>query len=226
MGRRTLAEFREDLSEVEGMRGHSNRWLDRRINSGYAEVATTRQIMHEELRERFSLTTVADQEAYLVDAGIIGIEEVMIRDLPDPFRQERYLAFTEDIDQYGREPDIVIDNGQPKVWTLEARNIRLRPIPDDSYSLEYVAYREPDPLDLDADVTELDWRWDQAVHLLAVHYALMDVGQGERADQYFNRARLYIETRITDGSERRSAHHVPMPNPETFGEMVRARRTP
>lgn len=227
MGRRTLAEFREDLQAVEGLRGQSNRWLDRRVNSGYIEVATPRQIMHEELTQRVSLSTVADQEAYVVADELIGIEQVMILDdLTTPLDGARYLAFTEDIDQYRREGELGSDGGRPKVWTLEARNLRLRPVPDDVYQLEYLAYNEPLPLALDSDVTDLDWRWDQAVHLMAAHYALMDLGQGERAEQYFTRARLYMDTRIKDGDERRSAHHVPMANPKDFRELVRARKVP
>lgn len=227
MGRRTLEDFREDLGAVVGDRGQSNRWLDRRINSGYVEVATAQRIRHEELRERISLSTVADQEAYAVADEVIGIEEVMIlEDDSIPFDQGRYLAFTEDIDQYRRDGEIGADGGRPKVWTLETRNLRFRPVPDDVYQLEYISYREPMPLVLDADTTEIDWRWDQAVHLMAVHYALMDIDQSERADRYFNRARLYMDTRIQDGSERRSSHHVPVPNPETFREMVRTRKVP
>lgn len=231
MGTRNLADFREDLSVVEGMRGNSDRWLDRRINSGYMEVATGSRIIHEELRSRFSALTVADQGFIDLNtsSAVIGVESILLQN--DVEDRQFYLAFTEDIDQYRREASIGLDGGRPRVWTMEGTSsignrIQLRPVPDDVYSLTVVAYLEPPLLSADDDTTVLDGRWDQAIHLMAVHYALMDIGQMERADVFFNRARLYMDTRIQDGSERRSSHHVPMANPETFGEMTRARRVP
>lgn len=225
MGVRTLEEFREDLSKVLGNRGGSNRWYDRRINAAYIDVATA--ILHEALRHCATLTVDTEEEdaegnitggtVYGVGEDVIGIVSVVDNE------NDRVLVNTENenLDHYKEK------EGAPRLWARQGSSVRLWPEPDEEYTLDITYYREPDHLEDDDDVTILEARWDQAIHLMASHYGLMDLGdsgEASRSTEYLQRAMAYMSARLTDSDIRRSPT-MPVTVPSTMRELTKMRNS-
>lgn len=184
MGVRTLEEFREDLAQAIGGRGVNNRWLDRRINAGYLDLAT--MILHDSLRVRATVPTVVGTESYNVDR-LIGIVTIS--------HEDKILVYTDYSNIVRNRPA----EGMPALWADDGDGFRVYPTPAAVYSLIVDYYREPNILGDPGDATELEARWDHAVHLFACHYSFLDlgmVGEGGQANEYLHRAMNYVQSRV------------------------------
>jgi len=213
MGLRTLAEFREDLSLAIGGRGPSNRWLDRRINAGYMDLATT--ILHAALRSTITLEAEEGVHDYLI-GDVIGISTV--------YHDDRVLMYI-DPSNAARIESV---EGPPRMWTDVPGGFRVYPAPEDTMDLLVDYYSEPPPLVADDSTTVLEARWDHAIHLLAAHFAFLDLGitgEGSASQEFLQRAHHYIQTRVKD-HDVRTAPPMPLNVARSFDDLTRLRRMP
>lgn len=187
MGKRTLEQFREDLVSALGQAGLSNQKLDRWINEAYDEVLGA--IEFEKAMGTTTFYTSADLYDYPCP-----------RDLDEPnvlvdTTNKTRLAFV-NLQNFAQLDETV--TGKPERWTLRADRILLWPVPDDAYQIRLTYTKLPPHLEDSTDVTILPRRWDNAIDLMAKHYAFAAMGDLEKAQYYYSRAIGYIRSRRSD----------------------------
>jgi hypothetical protein len=186
MGVRQLVEFRSDVNFALGNVGRDNDWYDRRINDGYLDLCGA--VDYSVLDAAATIPTVAAQNFVVAPASFLAIRNV--RDTTNT----KNLGFVP-VTEYYRRPAVA---GIPTVWTVEGLNILLHPVPNGIFSLRVLYKDSPAILADEDDVTVLNSIWDVAVHYLAMHHALMNLGQELRAASFLARAISYIQSRITE----------------------------
>lgn len=186
MGQMTLTDFREELTLAAGNRGHTNPQLDRWVNFAYMDVAGA--VDMDELEEDTDVPTVANQAYIDKPAGASKVISV-VNETTGGLLQ--YIDKTE----YFRLDRTKV--GDPVKWAVLSERVYLHPTPDSIDTIKLIHKIEPTALSAVGDTTVLDSVWDNAIYLLSVHYAMMSVGEDQRAVLWLNRALSYLQSRLT-----------------------------
>jgi hypothetical protein len=170
MGYVTLADYRVDVQSALGDRGIPNPRLDRWINYGYLHLATA--IDFQILINDASVNTVVSQNFVTVPTGSskVLLTKTVVAD--------NLLGWVPKA-EYFRRP--VLPTGTPAVWTEHNGKILLNPVPSAILAL-LVVYRKPPAIfTVTTQASVLPDEWDTAIFQLAVHHALLALGEEQRA---------------------------------------------
>jgi hypothetical protein len=184
-----LEDFRASLNVTFGERNVDQPILDQWINYGYYDVCSAVDFDILDIEHAFS--TVGATRSYDTPTEPYMIIK-HVRDETSDFS----LSFIpkEDFFRLAKA-----DTGEPKRWTLHLDDIYLYPVPDSAYSMYAIVKNVPERLENDEDDSVLQPVWDVAIDMLATQYGYMSLGEENRALVWFNRAIMYIQTRMTDG---------------------------
>lgn len=211
MGRVTKSEFRSDLDGIIGEGRKEPPWLDRRVQEGYVDVATA--ILHNTTKREVVIPTVVNQIDYPMPANALGVVSVYDTEL----KKALIYIESENLDHYN------FDRVQSsRLWSQIGDQLRIYPTPFDSVDLKVTFHIEPDPLLAEDSRTILPARWDNAVLLVAAHYAFLHLHEDEKAEMFFERFVSYAGARLTD-SDIRHAPSMPITTPDSFEDLRRSR---
>ncbi len=187
MGLMTLADFRTDVQSALGDRGLENAKLDRWINAGYYDLGGS--VDFETLETSTTTPTVGSVQTIAVPSGTEIVK--FIKDLTN----DTLLGWVPKLELFRRSitPESTAIN-----WTRHADLIYLHPVPIGVQSMFIVHKDAPTVLSAVGDLTVFPVVWDSAVFLLAVHHALLALGEDQRSASWLGRAISYIGTRITE----------------------------
>ena len=186
MGLMTLDDFQEDLQSALGDRGITDGRLNRWINAGYYDLCGAVEFEVLTNSEKYDCTS--SQSFVIAPANTLVIK--LIRDMDNDL-----LLGWVPLVEYWRRSQGVTD--EPTVWTRQEENVYLYPVPDGTYQLMFITIEPPAVL-TGSDKTVLPEIWDQAVFLLAGHFALLALGEEQRAIVWLGRAVTYIQSRMTE----------------------------
>jgi len=86
----------------------------------------------------------------------------------------------------------------PLNWTREGNLIYLHPVPNGVYALSQFIKTPPTILSSSSATSVFIATWDNAILTLAVHHALLALGEEQRATVWLSRAVSYIGSKITE----------------------------
>lgn len=184
MGVRTFAVFKSDLDVALGG-GHDDTWLGNRVNDGYLD--TMGVLERDDHKATANFSSVKDQNNYTI-GGSNFLYLTSMTDL-DNKTNIRYLALR-NFNAYDPET-----TGLPRYVTIRANEFLLWPTPDGIYDIHYEFYTESLALS-GVQTTSLPNTFDRAVGLAALHHALMDLDELERAAAVYNRFNTYMRSRL------------------------------
>jgi len=187
MGVMTLADFRTDLQSALGERGFASARLDRWINFGYVDL--TGAVAFEVLANDEGIATVDSQNYITAPTNTLVITNV--RDSTNDI-----LLGWIPKSEYLRRPQT--GTGEPTHWTRHAGKILLHPVPDGAYTLDVYTIEPPAVMSIGTAVSVLPDTWDPAIFQLAVHHALLALGDEQRSAAWLSRAITYIGSRLTE----------------------------
>lgn len=185
MGAMTFAEFGTELDLVLGDRDLDSTRIGRWVNFAYHDIAGA--IDFEEFDADVTTPTVAGTPE--IDAPADSQVIQIVKDVSNDI----LLGWIPKTEYYRRA---VLPQAAPKYWTRHSDLIKLNPVPDGIYDL-LVIYKTPPAVMSGSDVTEISAVWDQAIHFLSVHHALLSLGEEQRAAVWLQRAMAYIQSRMT-----------------------------
>lgn len=187
MGAMTLANFQAEIQSCVGDRGSDTTRLTRWLNFGYLDVAGA--IDFEEFNFiDTSQSTVIGTQSVNIPAGSMVVQ--FVRNTTG----NSLLAWLPRV-EFQRRP--ITPTGTPTHWTTQGTKILLNPTPSAIVTLAIGYKKPPTLLAVDADATSLPDVWDPAIYMMAVHHALLALGEEQRASAWFNRAAGYIQSRMT-----------------------------
>lgn len=187
MGLRTLDEFREDLSVALGQPGVSSRWLDRRINTGYYNVAAA--IKHKTLEEFMTASTVVGKTDLALPPRLLGIRSAV-----DRTNERQLIRF----DARNLDRETLLTNDQPRYYDWLGDRLVLVPPPDGIYTVEILVVREPVRLANAADVTVLPAIWDDPIGVMAEAEGLFRLNRRQEGTEVFERGVRLINARTPE----------------------------
>lgn len=187
MGQLQLSEYRTEVQSALGDRGVTDNRLDRWINFAYMELAGA--LDFETFDGESSATSSSGTNSLSVPTDSMTVKAVVDDD------NDTLLQWVPK-HEFFRLPRS--QQGTPEKWTQHIDQVLLQPTPDSTVNY-LVLYKDvPTRLSADTDTTAIPQVWDQAVYMLAVHYALMSLAEEQRASLWLQRAVQFIRTRVTE----------------------------
>jgi len=187
MGAIALSTYRSDLQSALGDRGLDNTRLDSWINQGYYDLAGA--VDFEVMDTNSTVATVSSVQTITTPTNAL-----IVKFLKDT-TSDNLLGWLPKMELFRRA---ITPTAQPKYWTRHAASIYLSPVPDAAYNMFIVYKKPPTKLTAVGDVSTFADTWDTAVFQLAVHHALLALGEEQRAVAWLQRAILYIQSRMTE----------------------------
>lgn len=187
MGLMTLSDFQIDVQNALGDKGMVNPKLDRWINAAYRRIANG--INFEILEETTTFPTVNGTASYAEPSSNLIIR--MVRNSTG----DALLGWIPKSEYFRRTQ---ATTGTPLYWSRQENLIYLWPVPTGVLTMLVFYKKEPTVLSAAADVTVLPASWDQVIFQLAVHYALMALGEEARGMGWLQTAIQDIQTRVTE----------------------------
>jgi hypothetical protein len=189
MGLLTLDEIRDQIRGALGGRvpdGDSR--LTTWVNLGYMEVIGA--VDFPELDLNVNINTVIGTNSYAVPAGMVQVQVVYDSVTKyAPRKVDKAEFFRQDASEVG----------SPKIWLRHGASVYIHPTPSDVRSLKILGRSEPAGLAADGSVTILPKTWDTAIFLLGTSYALLALNEDARSVSWYNRALVYMQSRIIEG---------------------------
>lgn len=214
MGMFTLTDYRNLLSTAIGDRGIGNERLDLWITLAYVEVMT--HLDHAALLTCAHTKTVDGEASYSLPSELLGIDTIL------DHTTARTLIRTE-IDNLKSFDKA--ESGAPKLWARLGSGFTLWPVPDGVFDLEAVYFKEAARMVLPEDKSILPTTWDNAIHLLSVHYALASLREPSPIPEtWFQRAHAYMRSRYTEDDYGRGSLSMPVTVVKSFEEMMEHRK--
>lgn len=136
----TLIQLRTDVLLQGFEQTRLGSVIDAKLNEGLQRVARRLLIRFEEVD--YAISTVASTATYAIPSDLLRVRSV--RDTTTP-RQLSVVDVT-DMDSY------VASSGRPRIYAIDASNLRFYPTPDAVYSMSLRYWKNPATLVNDTDI--------------------------------------------------------------------------
>lgn len=210
MGLMTLADFRDELTEVLGNRGIPAPRMNRWINFAKNEVESAVDLETSKVCRYFD--TVVGQYRYQLAPGFLSV--VSIQDETSDYSLVR--TDSENLEMRQTPPD-----GSPKFWARRGRELIISPAPDGIYRIMATLVLETPGLELDGDTTVHPAYWDNAIHLASVSYAYNALNEEQRGAIWHQRFVAYMQSRMMDYDFEGQTHSEPVRVVTDFRDLRR-----
>ncbi len=174
MGLETLGGFRDSVNHALGERRQGNERLDQWINEAHVELFAELDLQGR--RACGTTSTVIDQRTYDIPSTLIAVL-VLLNTTTKKRLIRTSIENFQGLDQ--------ATTGSPTRYSRVDSLLYVHPLPNVVETVNLFYIKEPAPLALNADTSELATMFDRVIHLVALRNALIDLNETERATTVF-----------------------------------------